>query len=46
MRVSLAMAAALAAATPAIAANRVVLPANVTPSHYDVAIVPDAALEC
>ncbi|MBV9990759.1 MAG: M1 family metallopeptidase [Alphaproteobacteria bacterium] len=47
MRVSIAIAAALAAAhaagTAAHAASRVVLPANVTPTHYDVAIVPDAA---
>lgn len=36
----------IAAAMPAgnaAAANRIVLPANVTPSHYDIAFVPDAA---
>ncbi|MBM6578390.1 M1 family metallopeptidase [Microvirga sp. SRT01] len=34
---------ALVAAMPAVAAERQVLPADVVPLHYDVAIMPDAA---
>jgi aminopeptidase N len=37
------LAASAAFAGNAAAENRIVLPANVTPSHYDIAIVPDAA---
>jgi len=37
------LAASTLCAVSATAAQRIVLPANVTPSHYDIAIVPDAA---
>jgi aminopeptidase N len=43
MRIPAAIATVLLASASAHAANRVVLPANATPSHYDLAIVPDAA---
>ncbi|HWA88841.1 MAG TPA: M1 family metallopeptidase [Rhizomicrobium sp.] len=43
MRIPAAIALSLLASASAHAATRVVLPANATPSHYDIAIVPDAA---
>lgn len=44
VRVSLTLLAMLCAAgSQALAADRVVLPANVDPVHYDLSIIPDAA---